>query len=158
VGRGPPAPPPPHAGMVPRALIVSGRRAPADIRDSGVHRLDDAGLLAELSEMSGTDARLLSDPAVVSMIMPALRADYRAAETYVYQPGPPLRSPIQVLVSDADPRVTVDEAHRWCDYTTAGFDLQVFPGGHFYLTDNRTAVVTAIARHCVAGQHDDAAG
>jgi surfactin synthase thioesterase subunit len=138
------------ADLVPLSLIVSGRRAPADVRDTGVHQRDDDGLLAELGEMSGTDSTVLADPELLRMVLPALRSDYRAAETYVYRPGPPLRCPILALVGKSDPRVTVDEADRWRRYTTAGFDLEVFPGGHFYLADERPGVVAAITRRLAA--------
>ncbi|HEV2780663.1 MAG TPA: alpha/beta fold hydrolase [Actinophytocola sp.] len=134
------------AGLVPRRLIVSGRRAPADVRDSGVHRRDDEGLLAELAEMSGTDSTVLTDPDLLDMILPVLRSDYRAAETYVYRPGPPLSCPILAMAADSDPRVSVEDVDRWRRYTTAGFELEVFPGGHFYLADERPGVVAAITR------------
>jgi surfactin synthase thioesterase subunit len=49
------------------------------------------------------------------------------------------------LVGDADPKVPIDLVRPWADYTTAGFDLKVFPGGHFYLVEHQEAVVAAIA-------------
>ncbi|NED01273.1 thioesterase, partial [Streptomyces sp. SID6648] len=75
-------------------LFASGRRAPSRFRDERVHLRDDEGLLADVRELSGTDPRVLGDPEVVRMALPALRADYRAAETYRYAPGPPLTCPI----------------------------------------------------------------
>ncbi|HEV8561011.1 MAG TPA: alpha/beta fold hydrolase [Actinophytocola sp.] len=131
-------------GVVPRHLVVSGRREPADNRDETVHLRDDDGLLDEVAALSGTDPRVFAEPELRAMILPALRADYRAIETYTYRPGPPLRCPILALTGGADPRVSVEEAGRWCDYTTGQFDLEIFPGGHFYLTDQRTAVASAV--------------
>jgi surfactin synthase thioesterase subunit len=133
-------------GLVPRSLVVSGRRAPADVWDDGVHRRDDDGILAELMALSGTDERVLRNPELRRMILPALRADYRAAETYVYAPGPPLSCPVTALIGDADPKVSVADARRWAGYTTGPFALEVFPGGHFYLAEQRRGVVSSIAR------------
>ncbi len=133
-------------GLVPRSLIVSARRAPADVCDGGVHRRDDDGILAELTALSGTDDRVLANSALCRLILPALRADYRAAETYVYSPGPPLSCPITALVGDTDPKVSVADARRWAGYTTGPFALDVFPGGHFYLAEQRKGVVASIAR------------
>jgi surfactin synthase thioesterase subunit len=130
--------------QVPRHLVVSGRREPADDRDETVHLRDDDGLLDEVAALSGTDPRVFAEPELRAMILPALRADYRAIETYTYRPGPPLRCPILALTGGADPRVSVEEAGRWRDYTTGQFDLEIFPGGHFYLTDQRTAVASAV--------------
>jgi surfactin synthase thioesterase subunit len=133
------------AGIVPDRLLVSGRRAPADNRDAGIHRLDDDHLVAELHRLSGTDTAILADPELLRLVLPALRGDYRAAETYVYQPGPPLRCPIVALVGDSDQRVSIDEARAWGEYSTGPFDLKVFPGGHFYLANERPAVIEAIS-------------
>jgi surfactin synthase thioesterase subunit len=133
--------------VVPRSLIVSARRSPEDTHDEGIHRRDDDGLLAEVATLSGTDPMVLAEPELMSMILPALRNDYRAVETYVYQPAPPLRCPILALVADADPRVSVDEARRWRGYTSGPFELETFPGGHFYLTDQRHAVTAVVLRH-----------
>lgn len=130
----------------PGALIVSARRAPADVRDRGMHRLDDDALLAEVSKLDGMHPDILAEPELVRLAMPAVRADYRAAETYVYQPGPPLRCPILALVGDSDPQVDAARMALWRDYTTGPFDTRVFPGGHFYLTDHRTGVVAEIIR------------
>ena len=133
------------SGLVPSALFASGRRAPSRHRDERVHERDDDGLLAEVRALSGTDDGLLGDDDVVAMILPALRADYRAAETYRCRPGPPLRCPITALVGADDPKVTVDEALSWRDHTTASFTHRVFPGGHFYLVSSATEVIGVLA-------------
>ncbi|MFE3197659.1 thioesterase II family protein [Embleya sp. NPDC055664] len=129
----------------PAALIASGRRAPDRQRDERVHLLDDAGLAAELRSMSGTDASLLANDEVLRMVLPALRADYRAIETYRCTPGAPLECPITVLIGDRDPKVTLDEATAWRDHTNGTFALHTFTGGHFYLTDHQAAVTARIA-------------
>ncbi|OPC80287.1 thioesterase [Embleya scabrispora] len=128
----------------PAALIVSGRRAPDRQREERLHRLDDAGLAAELRSMSGTDASLLANDEVLQMVLPALRADYRAIETYRCTPGAPLECPITVLIGDQDPKVTLDEATAWRDHTNGTFALHTFTGGHFYLTEHQAAVTARI--------------
>lgn len=133
----------------PAALVVSGRRGPACRREESVHRRDDSGILAELRELSGTDQSLLDDEDVVRMILPAIRADYRAIETYRHRPGPRLSCPVTVLVGDADPQVTQDEAAAWREHTDGCFQLKVFEGGHFFLVP-RSAEVIALLR-TVAG-------
>ncbi|MBM0278244.1 thioesterase II family protein [Micromonospora tarensis] len=53
--------------------------------------------------------------------------------------------PIDVLIGDSDPRVSVDDAKAWIGHTTASCELRVFPGGHFYLADHAAAVTGYIA-------------
>jgi pyochelin biosynthetic protein PchC len=132
-------------GVVPVALVVSGRRAPSRFRPGHVHQFDDRQMVAELRKLSGTDATLLGDEEVVRMILPAIRSDYRAVETYRYHPGPKLTCPVLTLMGDRDPEVTPDEAQAWAEHTSGRFDLRTFPGGHFYLNEHATAVMDAIA-------------
>lgn len=130
--------------VVPAALFASGRRAPTTHRDERVHERDDEGLLAEVRGLDGTQGAVLQDEELVRLVLPALRSDYRAAETYRYTPGPLLDTPIHVLIGDDDPKVTLEEARRWAEVTTAGCGVEVFPGGHFYLADHLPAVVARV--------------
>ncbi|MET8327366.1 alpha/beta fold hydrolase [Streptomyces sp. NPDC005181] len=139
------------AGAAVPVLFTSGRRAPSRHRDmESVHTFTDTRLVAELKELDGTDSELLDDPNVLSMVLPAIRSDYEAVETYRYQPQPKLFCPVMALVGDSDPRVDLDEARAWADHTAHSFELRVFPGGHFYLSAQRTAVVEAVKQRLAA--------
>ncbi|MEU5402363.1 alpha/beta fold hydrolase [Streptomyces sp. NPDC005963] len=133
--------------IIAAALFASGRRAPSALRRETAHLRDDRGLLEEVAALSGTDSDLLDDEEVRKMILPALRADYRAAETYLPEPGEPVRCPVHVLVGDDDPKVTVAEAAAWAEHTTGPFTLKVFPGGHFYLADHPDEVIRTMTDH-----------
>ena len=130
---------------VPLRTIVSGRRAPMIDRGERVHLRNDAGLLAEMRLLNGTEARVLEDEEIVRMALPALRGDYEAIETYSYVPGRTLNCPITVLTGDADPRTTIEDASQWRLVTTGTFRMKVFAGGHFYLAKNIAAVNDEIA-------------
>ena len=134
-------------GLVPAGLFASGRRAPNAPRDERVHESGDAGLLAEIKRLNGTESQLLDDDEVLRMVLPSIRADYKAAETYRPTPGQSITAPINVLVGDSDPKVTVDEAKRWTEHTTGAFTIEVFPGGHFYLNAVVPQVIDRISKH-----------
>lgn len=131
--------------IVAAGLFVSARRAPSTHRSETVHLLDDRGLVAEVDRLDGTASGLLKDEEVLRMVLPAIRSDYRAAETYVYEPGEPLRCPVLAMTGDADPKVTLDEVAAWERHTEGPFELKVYPGGHFYLADHQAAVTEEIA-------------
>ncbi|WP_059008292.1 thioesterase II family protein [Streptomyces specialis] len=132
-------------GLTAAALFASGRRAPSTHRVETVHLRDDNGLMEDVRLLSGTDAAVLADEEMLSMVLPAIRVDYRAIETYVPEPGPALHCPVHVLVGDADPKVTVEEAAAWRAATEGPFELKVYPGGHFYLVDHQADVLHRIA-------------
>ncbi len=150
-------------------LMVSGRRAPSRQLVDTVHERDDAGVLAELKKLSGTDERVLGDPELLTMILPAIRADYRALARYAVArqeavraeaagqgsgaqspvpQGVPVQDrvgcPIVALTGDRDPVTPVADALAWAEHTTGGFESQVFPGGHFYLADQQEEVTRTI--------------
>lgn len=130
----------------PTTLFVSGRRAPSCYRDERAHLLDDRGLLAEVRSLSGTDDRVFDDEDLIALVLPALRADYRAIETYRYRPGPKLTCPIVALTGSADPRASVEEVSRWAEHSSAAFELNCFDGGHFYLNGQEHEVAEVIWR------------
>jgi surfactin synthase thioesterase subunit len=132
-------------GIRPVRLFASGRRAPSAFREEFVHLRDDEGLLAEARTLSGTDLGILGDEEMLRAALPALRSDHRAAETYRYQPGPPLSCPITVFAGDADPKATLDEARAWREHTTGSFDFRIFSGGHFFLTRHQSQLLEIIS-------------
>ncbi|MEZ7006289.1 thioesterase II family protein [Streptomyces sp. AD55] len=134
-------------GTPPLALFVSGRRAPSRVREETVHLADDDRLIDDITRLSGTDSAVLSDPEILRMILPAVRSDYKAAETYRFRPGPPLGSEVVALVGDHDPQVTVEEAGSWREHTTGPFELKVYPGGHFFLDAHMPAILDLIRGH-----------
>ncbi|GAA4590473.1 surfactin synthase thioesterase subunit [Actinoplanes octamycinicus] len=128
-------------------LFVSGRGAPTRVRNEGMHLADDHRLIADLARMSGTDPAVLADEEILRTVLPALRADYQAAETYRYHPGPPLTCPITALIGNLDDQVSEPEARPWADRTTGPFTLRTFPGGHFYLNDHAPEIITLLRTH-----------
>ncbi|MEV5387596.1 alpha/beta fold hydrolase [Streptomyces sp. NPDC052721] len=132
------------AGRPPAVVFLSGRRGPSVHRIETVHKGGDARLIDEVRKLEGTDTALFQDKELLEMILPALRADYRAVETYQRAPGPRSKCPFVVLTGDADPRVTPDEARTWDQETDGPFELHVYPGGHFYLVAQQQAVVARI--------------
>ncbi|MFE7564469.1 thioesterase II family protein [Kitasatospora sp. NPDC057500] len=123
------------AGTVPVALFASGRRAPSRVRDEGIHRLADREFLAEMVSLGGASEVLLKDPEMLRLYLPVVRGDYRTAETYRYQEGPALTCPVVGLTGDRDKQAEIENVAAWAEHTTGPFELEVFPGGHFYLND-----------------------
>ncbi|WP_020659274.1 thioesterase II family protein [Amycolatopsis benzoatilytica] len=140
------------------ALVVSGRRAPATRRDERFHQLDDAGLLREIRRLGGTETAALDNEEILRMSLPAIRSDYRAAETYEGAASAVLECPVIALIGDSDPKATLAEVDRWREQTTAAFRMRSFPGGHFYLITHTAAVNQEIAAELARLGNETAAG
>ncbi|MFE2336715.1 thioesterase II family protein [Streptomyces coelicoflavus] len=133
-----------RSGTRPVALIASGRRAPSRHRAENIHLLDDQGLIADVRRLSGTDNQILDDEEVLRMVLPSIRSDYKAAETYRYRPEPKLHCSVVAMTGDHDPQVSIEEAGAWSEHTAGTFELRVFPGGHFFINRHSSQVTAEI--------------
>ncbi|MFI0976473.1 thioesterase II family protein [Streptomyces sp. NPDC021093] len=135
----------PRTGGV-TGLIASGRGAPSVPQPRGRHLRDDAGIVAAMAELAGTDPAVFADKELMEAIIPAMRADFEAVDTYRSAPGTTLRCPISAYAGAADPHVAREDVLGWERHTTGGFTTRTFPGGHFYLDDRLPDVVRAVRR------------
>ncbi|MEU0489125.1 thioesterase domain-containing protein [Nocardiopsis sp. NPDC006139] len=131
----------------PVRLFTSARRAPGrEGPASGVHLLDDDGLVAVLEKLGGTPPGLLDDPDLRSLVLPPVRGDYRLVDAYRPAAPEPLDVPVTALAGADDPSVSPAEVDRWGDLTTRGHVLEVLPGGHFFPVRHRAEVLRVLVR------------
>jgi medium-chain acyl-[acyl-carrier-protein] hydrolase len=69
-------------GMAPERLFVSATRAPSHLDRTSVHALEKGALLDWLVGLGGVPEEIVADPDLLSLVLPAIRADTRACETY----------------------------------------------------------------------------
>ncbi|WP_316784288.1 thioesterase II family protein [Streptomyces sasae] len=129
----------------PAVLVVSGRRAPSRLRPAGDRLTDDAALVARMRALGGTESAFLDDEELLGLVLPTLRGDYRALASYAPTQGRPLSCPVLALAGDRDPEASVEDVRAWCRHTSGDFRLNVFTGGHFFLTDH-TAALAGLVR------------
>ncbi|WP_327418315.1 thioesterase II family protein [Streptomyces sp. NBC_01233] len=144
-----------RAGILPVMLFASGRRAPSRFRpEDDVHLRGDEALLLEIKQLAGTDSRVLGDDEVLRMVLPAIRSDYRVAELYRPERVHQVSCPVMALVGDNDPKAQLDDVRAWQEHTSGAFTMEVFPGGHFYLTEQAPRLITRIGEVLTAAPAD----
>lgn len=120
-------------------FFASGRRAPDLPADrEPTHHLPTPEFLADLQELGGLPAELLEHEELLSLLLPTLRADVAIHETYQFTEQTPLECPITAYGGLADPKVSREQVDAWGRHTRGPFVLRMFPGGHFFLQDDRT--------------------
>jgi surfactin synthase thioesterase subunit len=127
--------------VLPVHLVVSGAPAPDVVRATPtLHRIvgDDAFLQAVAHAYGGVPAAVLQHKELRALVAPALRADLRMHERYVYTDAPPLPCPITAFGGLSDVSVSEDWLRGWARHTAADFDWKMFAGDHFYLHEGRT--------------------
>ena len=128
----------------PRALFLSGRRAPQ--RPSArtpLHVLTDDELKSELRKLGGTPAAVLADDELLDLMLPVVRADLKAVETHAYTPEPPFECPIHAFGGTRD-AVSTDDLAAWSTHTTGPFALTMLEGGHFFINEHHPRMLAVM--------------
>ena len=132
---------------MPRLLIASGHRAPRAPRSTApMHGAPEAEFVAHLRELGATPPEVFNSPDLLELMLPILRADFRACETY--RPHDRARLHINIAayggLGDAD--TSRDGLRAWQEETTGECVVRMFPGGHFFVSDCADRVVATLER------------
>lgn len=106
----------------PCGLFVSSQAAPSRFSGNNLPVRPDVPteqLIAHLREVGGTDERLLADRELFSLLEPAIRADLRAADEYIYVRHRRLAIPVHAYFARGDRFVEEGEMRAWGDETIA---------------------------------------
>jgi medium-chain acyl-[acyl-carrier-protein] hydrolase len=135
----------------PSHLFVSSRRAP-DALDTRppLHNLPEAEFIEQLQHRYGAiPPAVLEERELLELMLPVVRSDIRAVETYRAVPGTtsPIQCPVHVYGGATDKHPSPSELPAWDRVTASPVRVRVFPGDHFYLQEQREALTADIALH-----------
>lgn len=127
---------------LPRWLWVSAHPSPDLPRtEPPIHRLPDECLLRTVQQRhGGLPERVFTDPELAGLVLPALRADHAAVETYRYRPGEPLPCDLSVHGGRGD-TVAETALRSWRAHATGRFVLRLYAGDHFFPHRRRQTIV-----------------
>jgi medium-chain acyl-[acyl-carrier-protein] hydrolase len=126
-----------HGYALPSALHVSAARAPQfRLRHEPKAEPSFEAFIDELRRLEGVAPEILASEQLMALALPSLRADARLYRNYVYQPGPKFGFPIFAYGGTDDPNIEAHHLEAWKEQTGAGFKMQQFRGGHFYLQNS----------------------
>ena len=133
---------------LPVQLFASASRAPQfRFLDSGerpLRSLPDEEFIRELQRRFGLTPEFAGNPELVELFLPLLRADLALCESYRHVPDAPFDFPISTFAGAEDTRVRSHHLAGWRDHTFATFSGRTFPGDHFFLRRDPSAVVEAV--------------
>lgn len=132
-----------------RHLVLSGA-APPQCRGGrkARHLLSEAEFVEELKAMGGLPDVVLNEPEILQLALPALRADFQAIETMSPDKPSPISTDITAWGGRDDTRDSEEELQQWRDLTRGTFDMEMFPGGHFFI-DTESVQVLARLRQVI---------
>lgn len=135
-------------GLAPELVCLSGLSAPGTPRKPDLdYLLPDREFRARLRQLGGTPHEILDDDELMEVLLPVLRADFAAADTFAPPDRPPLPCPLAVFGGADDPEAPPATLAGWRTRTRARFESRVFPGDHFFLQGAaRAALLAAVGR------------
>jgi medium-chain acyl-[acyl-carrier-protein] hydrolase len=132
---------------LPAHLLVSGRRAPQIPHLAPpIHHLPDEVFISALQQFGGMSPVVWQNAELRRLFLPVLRADFAMLETYSYRTEPPIACPISALGGVQDPETMGDNLTAWQEQTSNQFSLRLFPGGHFFIKNDREAFLQVLER------------
>jgi surfactin synthase thioesterase subunit len=133
----------------PECLFVSARRPP----DEGethppLAHLDDAEFISEMRDRyNAIPEAVLAEPDLLALLLPLLRADIRAFESYRHTLDTVIDTPLHVFGGRYDARPRPEALAGWQRVARHPITVETFPGGHFFINDLREPLIrTIVAR------------
>lgn len=136
----------------PQMLFISACGAPyLPDPHTHIHMLPDPEFLQSLQGLNGIPAEVVKVPELIELLLPTLRADFEAIESYKYTPRETkLHFPILAFGGLDDPRVSRERLEGWDSLTTANFTSYYFPGDHFFIHSAQEAIMASIASKLIS--------
>jgi medium-chain acyl-[acyl-carrier-protein] hydrolase len=138
-----------HSYSSPFQLFIGASRAPhLKFPYPPIHHLPEKDFIAAVqTRYGGIPEAILRSQEMLDIFLPAMRADFTAYETYIYQPDEPLHVPIVAFAGADDPAVSLASMQEWRIHTRASFDLRILPGGHFFPAVSGQDLASALQIH-----------
>lgn len=145
-----------NLGLPPAHLFVSARSPRPSPTAPKYAGLPDPEFISMISRRyQGFPAEILNHPELVTLLLPALRADIRAIEAFdATAPAAPCACPITAYCGALDRVVRPADLDAWREETTGSFRRRMFSGNHFYIEPQRAqllADVTDSLQHVLGG-------
>lgn len=134
-------------GPAPFHLFVSGRRGPDEADPStAMHPLHEEAFLDAMQlRYGGIPPAARNEPELMALLLPSLRADVHANETYRSDDSRKVRCPVAVYGGSDDRHPTPSLLEGWQRVAEQPIRVRLFSGDHFYLAAQRDALTADIA-------------
>jgi len=136
------------------SVIAMARAAPQTTPQPTVADLDDAAFLDYVRRLGGLPPEIDEAPEFVELMLPVMRADFRANDHYARAESDRLRCPIHTIAGTADAATANGRDTAWAGRTEVDHDLIRIDGGHFFINENPGAAFHQI-RNVISSASSD---
>ncbi|MDK8180616.1 alpha/beta fold hydrolase [Paenibacillus sp. UMB4589-SE434] len=143
-----------NRGRLPERAILSARSAPQFVKmEESIVGLPDGPFIEKVADYGAADASVLSLPEMRDVFVPILRADFAIIERHTQQSieskkeADKIPVPVQVWYGEDDNSLR-GEMEGWKNWFQHDFQVDCFPGNHFYIVEHEELVVSRLAACC----------
>jgi len=130
-------------GRAPRVLIASGSRAPWVRPPIVLHQLSDDKLTEMLARLGGLASSKLSDSAFMERLLPVVRADLTACESYLSTDCPGGWR-VRAWAATDDWYATPGLVRQWRRQARSDFRIRIRTGHHFSIREHADTLPTLL--------------
>jgi len=130
---------------LPIHMFLSGRLAPDCVDDFSMNALPDKGFQQAVIRKGGMNAELFQHQEWVELFLPVIRKDFiiiAAQDELIQNNLPPLHCNFTVLNGKDDH--SIETMNSWSKFTSKKFEFLEFDGGHFFINDHLSEVISLI--------------
>ena len=132
-------------------LVTCARAAPQSTPSETVADWSDKKLMDYVRDLGGLPPEIEAEPAFLDLLLPVMRADFRANDLYAADPGSRIGIPIVTIAGSDDPATTDGHTGAWSERTRARHQIFNVKGGHFFVLENPASTFQAI-RHAASSR------
>lgn len=138
----------------PRALFLCGAVAPHLPRPGRLSELPDHEFVAAVGHYGGIPPEVRETPEVMALFLPALRSDFEIFDDYRFTPAAAPSCPAYLFGGLDDRQVAATQLEAWRDLLPGLRSTELLPGGHFFLVEQRAALLGSLADKLAAVRPD----
>ena len=132
-------------GLEPELLITAAsvppRREPKRDRSGP----DDDAIKQRLRLAGGTPPEALENKELMALLMPTLKGDFALIDGYYSRQTSKLSCRLTAIAGADDPLFPPSTVNAWAAETSGEFRRFVLPGGHFFMRESESALLSLLA-------------
>jgi medium-chain acyl-[acyl-carrier-protein] hydrolase len=139
-----------------RCILACSSPPARSLQEKRRSALSDEELRQSLQRMGGSPASVLADANLMKLVLPLLRADFRANEGAHVVGNRWLECPVTLIAAEEDREYTPEHVFEWESQTWGAVRKVTLPGGHFSVVHTPDALIQEICTDLAAAAvHDD---
>jgi medium-chain acyl-[acyl-carrier-protein] hydrolase len=137
-------------------LAIGGRASPELARLAPpIYNQDDSTFIQSLGELGGTPQEVLAERDLMDLLLPTIRADFKAIETWVPTEGTLSKTPILVCGGKFDKESELLRIEGWKNKTLSWCKVAEFDGNHFFIQTHRDQLMRTLKETLLIALRED---